>query len=216
MQGWILKVGLIVGLATSSVACSSPTPAELVSDGERSSVSVPADRPVNEDGGGGGRMKAEAEAETETGSDLVARGPKGASERKPDGSSAVTEMPFESKVDLNSKVFPACVTAGQTVRITVRTEAEAPVAYHAIYAGEQGGAEPPFGGGHGGNDQGMTSEEGLFESSWVVGVTAPSGPARVDVVVGYDGKFGYDAPRFAVANKQGKCPSRWLEPDGEG
>ena len=46
---------------------------------------------------------------------------------------------------------------------------------------------------------------GVFTDSWAVSPKAPSGPARVDVIIGWKGKWGYVGPRFAVADQSGRC-----------
>lgn len=120
------------------------------------------------------------------------------------------EMPYETPVEVAAEVSPACVPPGSTVTVTVTTQPGAPLAYQAIYAGNQSGAEPPFGKGYGGNAKGFASDDGIYTDKWIVRLDAPRGPARLDVVVGWEGEFGYDAPRFAVADKDGNCSQKWL------
>ncbi len=119
-------------------------------------------------------------------------------------------MPFEATVEVAAEVTPLCVTPGSTVTVNVVTEPGAPLAYQAIYAGNQSGSEPPFGEGYGGNAKGFASDDGTYTDTWIVRLDAPRGPARLDVVVGWEGEFGYTAPRFAVADKDGNCPQKWL------
>lgn len=129
----------------------------------------------------------------------------------PDRSPTVnpTPQPMEvddpDGVDLTATLDPTCVVRGQTMTITVDTEPEAAVAYHARYSGSEGGAEPPYGRGHGGNDKGFTDANGRYTSTWQVGTEAPLGPAIVDVVVAWNGKRGYDSPRFEVVEHLDAC-----------
>jgi hypothetical protein len=105
-----------------------------------------------------------------------------------------------------SEVTPACVTPGGRATVTVKTEPNIAVAYHAMYAGSRGGATPPYGSGYGGNDKGMTDGEGRYSSSWIVSPQAPPGPARLDVIVAAPGdRWGYDDPPFRVADSSGRC-----------
>lgn len=100
--------------------------------------------------------------------------------------------------------------------IVVEAPPEAAIAYQAVYSDNQGGSDPPYGAGYGGNDHGEANSEGTFQSSWAIKPQAPPGRGRVDVVVGYKGEWGYAGPRFAVADEDGRCPERWLRGDGRG
>jgi hypothetical protein len=126
------------------------------------------------------------------------------------------ELPWEPEVPVAASVSPACVEPGGTVTIEVTTEPEAAIAYNAVYAGNKSGSPAPFGYGYGGNDKGYASKKsGTWESTWIVRIDAPRGPAKVDVIVGYRGEFGYDDPHFAVADASGGCPEEWLAADDE-
>lgn len=94
----------------------------------------------------------------------------------PPGRSSNSEFPLEASLD------KTCVMRGDVMRISIVTVPGSSVAYNAVYAGEEGGGNPPFGEGHGGNDGDLVDSEGRYSSSWVVGGSAPLGPARVDVV----------------------------------
>jgi hypothetical protein len=84
--------------------------------------------------------------------------------------------------------------------------AKAAIAYVAVYKGEKSGAAPPFGEGYGGNDKGEADYRGLWTSSWTVSLTAPTGPARVMVVVGSKGKQrSIDVPFSVGGREAGGC-----------
>jgi hypothetical protein len=89
--------------------------------------------------------------------------------------------------------------------LSVHTKPGAAIGYQAIYSDNGTGTAPPMGRGYGGNDKGFAAPDGSFTSSWVVSPRAPSGPARVDVIVGYRGKWGYAGVKFAVADLSGVC-----------
>jgi hypothetical protein len=89
--------------------------------------------------------------------------------------------------------------------MTVHTKPEALVAYEAFYSDGGAGAAPPYGKGYGGNSWGQAGLDGTYTSTWVVSTTAPSGPARVDVDVGWNNEWGFTHPRFAVADASGSC-----------
>lgn len=93
-----------------------------------------------------------------------------------------------------------CVVRGGEVTITIEAGENTGVGYHAVYDGEEGGADPPAGEGHGGNGGDMTDADGRFQETWVVQPTAPVGPARVDVVAGRNGGFSTMVLRFEVTD----------------
>lgn len=114
--------------------------------------------------------------------------------------------PWTPEVPVDATVSPACIRPGGTASLSVKTEPRAGVAWHAIYAGSRGGAQPPFGSGYGGNDKGFTDEQGRYSATWAVSAQAPPGPGRVDVVVGTaEDKWGYDDPPFWIADSSGNC-----------
>ena len=120
------------------------------------------------------------------------------------------KLPWKPEVPVKATVSPRCVHPGDTVTLTVTTKPEAAVAYQAVYSDNKGGAEPPTGGGYGGNDKGNTESAGEYTSSWVVAPHAPAGPARVDVIIAWaakkEAKWGYDGPKFEVADApDGSC-----------
>lgn len=111
----------------------------------------------------------------------------------------------DPNVPVDAQVSPLCVTRGTLVRLTVQTRPKAGIAWQAVYSDGAGGAPKPYGGGYGGNDKGFSDGQGRYTSSWVVSPTAPSGPGRVDVIVGWNETWGYDGPTFAVAGSDGNC-----------
>jgi hypothetical protein len=108
-------------------------------------------------------------------------------------------------VPVDAKVSPTCVRRGGLVTLTVHTKPKAGVAYIAVYSDNGNGAPKPTGNGYGGNDSGYSSPTGDFTSAFNVSFEAPSGPARVDVIVGVNNVWGYDAAPFAVAGPNGSC-----------
>ena len=120
------------------------------------------------------------------------------------------DIPFDLPVPIASELSPVCADRGDEIQLDVTTKPGGAIAYQAVYSDNGGGAAVPLGEGYGGNDKGNADEDGNWSSSWIVGLNAPSGPARVDIVVGYEGEFGYDGPEFAVANKDGDCPATWF------
>ena len=120
------------------------------------------------------------------------------------------DLPFDLPVRVSSELDPVCAERGDEITMEVTTEPGAAIGYQAVYSDNGGGGAVPMGEGYGGNDRGYANDDGAFTSSWVVGLNAPSGPARVDLVVGFEGEFGYDDPHFAVADANGNCPEEWL------
>jgi hypothetical protein len=121
------------------------------------------------------------------------------------------DFPYKTPVAVEAVLDPTCVERGDRVTLEVSSEPEAAIVYNAVYSDGFGGSGPPFGKNYGGNDKGYTSDDGTYESFWVVSLDAPVGRARVDVVIGYEGEWGYDGPHFAVADEAGDCPRKWLE-----
>lgn len=105
----------------------------------------------------------------------------------------------DPSVRADAVLTPVCIERGGRMTLELHTEPEAGVAYQAVYADGRGGAQEPYGGGYGGNDKGMAEPDGSFSSAWLVSPSAPVGRARVDVIIGYDGRWGYAGPEFRVA-----------------
>jgi hypothetical protein len=115
------------------------------------------------------------------------------------------DLPWKSEVPVKATLSSRCVIGGEPLTLTVKTKPDAAIIYQAVYSDNLGGAPKPLGGGYGGNDKGYAGADGSWTSSWVVSPTAPEGPARVDVIIGWDQKWGYDGPEFAVADESGSC-----------
>lgn len=130
-----------------------------------------------------------------------------------DGSSTTTsergltpiEFPYEIEVPALAWTTPTCVARGGSVTLEVRTKPGAAIGYQAVYQGNQSGADAPFGKGYGGNDKGEAAASGEWQNTWVVALNAPLGKARVDVVIGWEGKWGYEKPFFTVARSPEAC-----------
>lgn len=98
-------------------------------------------------------------------------------------------------------VSPLCVERGGEMAIRVETgRPDTAVAYLAFYAGEESGAPPPYGDGHGGNSGDMTGGNGRYEDTWRVSPTAPVGPARVEVMAAYNSEKSTELVRFEVVD----------------
>jgi hypothetical protein len=117
---------------------------------------------------------------------------------------AINGVPQASAQDLpiTATVTPACVTAGGLATLTVQTVPEGAIAFLAVYHGEQSGAEPPWGKGYGGNSKGMADPRGSWTSTWTVAANAPTGSARVIVVVGSKGKQRQVDVPFSVGGRE--------------
>ena len=88
----------------------------------------------------------------------------------------------------------------------VTTVARGALAYVAVYAGGRSGAAPPLGDGLGGNGSGTADSTGSWTATWDVAVTAPTGPARVTLVVSTrDGTRQIDVPFSVGAREAGGC-----------
>ena len=114
-------------------------------------------------------------------------------------------LPWKLEVPVSGSVRPECVIRGSAVVLSVHTKPGAAIGYQAVYSDNGPGGPPPMGDGYGGNDKGFAAADGSFTSSWAVSPKAPSGPARVDVIVGFRGKWGYAGVKFAVADASGTC-----------
>jgi hypothetical protein len=108
-------------------------------------------------------------------------------------------------VPVDAQLSPVCVRPGGVVTITVRTRPQGGIGYIALYSDNGSGAPSPYGSGYGGNDRGLADMQGRYSSLWTVAPNAPPGPARVDVIVGWNQAWGYDGPTFAVAGSDGSC-----------
>jgi len=108
-------------------------------------------------------------------------------------------------VPVEATLSPTCFKRGGLVTITVHTQPKAGIAYIAVYSDNGNGAPKPTGSGYGGNDKGLSNDNGDFISAFTVSLDAPSGPGRVDVIVGWNNMWGYDGPTFTVAGPDGRC-----------
>ena len=115
-------------------------------------------------------------------------------------------MPFatDPAVKVDAVLTPVCANNGTEMTLIVETNPEAAVGYQAIYSDNRGGGPAPYGSGYGGNGKGLADKSGHFESRWVIAPSAPAGYARVDVAVGWQGKFGFQSLTFHVG-PQASC-----------
>jgi hypothetical protein len=142
-----------------------------------------------------------------TASEGVGDAPSPGESQRPAPAFSPTEEPsLRDDIAVSATVSPTCARRGDTMTIDVSTLGGAGVAYNAMYAGEESGAAPPYGNGHGGNNGGSADQRGHWTDTWVVGASAPEGAARVEVVVGTEEGFGRTTASFAVANAlTGRC-----------
>jgi len=107
---------------------------------------------------------------------------------------------------LRAAVAPQCVKAGGAATVTVRTAANAALAFVAVYAGDKSGAAKPFGYGYGGNADGYSNDAGQWASTWTIRADAPRGPAKVTVVVAsHQTTKQVDVPFTVVDPVTGHC-----------
>lgn len=92
-------------------------------------------------------------------------------------------VPFEPRTEVKATLVPLCITPGGSMTLSVEVQPKSSVAFQAIYSNNWSGADPPYGGGYGGNDGGFTDDTGRYLANWTVSADAPLGPARVDVYV---------------------------------
>ena len=111
----------------------------------------------------------------------------------------------DPSVRIEPSIAPACLHPGVVVTITVQTEPKAALAYVAMYSNNKSGADHPFGEGYGGNDKGKADASGHFTSTFILQPNAPAGPGRVDVIVGWNGRWGHAGVPFSVAGPSGAC-----------
>lgn len=198
-------VALILALTAGMFGCSSPAPVDATGDAGPEEINRDERASDGESASMGPTAKSRSQRSPTV---RASEDPLGPGRRGPEP--RPLDIPYPSKVKVLVQTTPRCVSPGETVEIDVITQAGAPLAYQAVYAGNKSGAEPPFGEGYGGNDDGFASDDGTFSDRWLVRLDAPRGAARVDVVVGWEGEFGYSDARFAVADEDGSCPEKWL------
>jgi hypothetical protein len=212
--GSVMALGVLVALVTTS--CSTASGDQRASGAEQTapaSEDPQATTDPNRTGDGSGLD----EASDPTQSPIQSKDANSPSDRRKRQAMSLQplEFPHETTVRVKAELTPACASRGETVNIIVKAPPTASIAYQAVYSDNQGGADAPYGQGYGGNNHGEANPEGTFESSWIIKPHAPIGRGRVDVVVGYEGEWGYAGPRFAVADGNGRCPERWLEGDSD-
>lgn len=106
------------------------------------------------------------------------------------------------QVPISAEVTPACVERGGLAKLVVKATPKSQMSYVAIYNGEKSGAAKPWGEGHGGNDKGAADHAGNATFTWLVGVDAPTGPARVLLVVATGDKQRAINVPFSVGERE--------------
>ena len=185
-----LAAALLSGCAGAAASSGHPSPAAAAVAGGRAHASAPRSTSLTTTTGRTGTGTSSIPA----GSSTSATSPTTARIARP----APPHLEWKPKVAVTARVAPRCVRPGGAMRLVVTTKPKAAIAYQAVYSDNRGGAGAPFGAGYGGNDKGFADPTGRFISTWVVSRTAPAGWARVDVIVGYRGKWGYAGPTFRV------------------
>lgn len=121
------------------------------------------------------------------------------------GSPAPSSTRTPAKIEARVVLTPNCVRQGGQIRIDVSTLRGSGVIYQAFYADGKSGAEPPYGGGYGGNNGGKVDDSGHYRDSWTVLATAPVGPGRVEVTVGNAAGRSQTSTPFRVVPLNGSC-----------
>lgn len=106
------------------------------------------------------------------------------------------------QVPISAEVTPACVARGGLAKLTVKATPKSQMSYVAIYNGEKSGAAEPWGEGYGGNDKGAADHAGNATFTWLVSVDAPTGPARVLLVVATGDKQRAINVPFSVSERE--------------
>lgn len=106
------------------------------------------------------------------------------------------------QVPITAEVTPACVARGGLATLTVKATPKSQMSYVAIYNGEKSGAAKPWGEGYGGNDKGAADHAGNASFTWLVGANAPTGPARVLLVVATGDKQRAINVPFSVSERE--------------
>jgi len=167
---------------------SAPSPTARVSPGQSGRLGAP---PSTTEGRANGSSAT---------ADSIATG-SGSGGNQP---SARPSSPFPTAFDVSARFGSDCVRPGERQTITITTLPTIGVVYHAQYSDGKNALDPGY---YGGNNGGVTDDEGRWTDSWVVGAGAPPGRVRVDVAAqGNDGR-GYTLVFFNVADATGKCPS---------
>lgn len=197
----MLVTAAFLGHACATAPVEGPRLADVLAsmDAARPSES-PESAPMNSDASDGTVGGPASDVPTSPVPGDLTSAPQSESAAEPTASEFPPEPPPHSDFPLEASLAKTCVLPGGEMTITVKAGRKTGVGYHAIYAGGQGGAEPPYGEGHGGNGGDLTDENGRYRDTWVVSPTAPIGPARVDVVAGRDGGFATAVLRFVVAD----------------
>lgn len=193
-----IKVGVIAALLSlGAVACSSSTAAER-------SLSAKT------------KAGAAADSASQLGRGSITRNTPGAvpptaPTSSPGGSvqggppEVPPPFPPDPSLRVTVSLTPACAKVGQVIKLVVRTEAKATVAYQAIYSDGKSGAGHGYGAGYGGNDGGTADLSGIYTSTWKTASNTPAGPGRVDVYVFARGTTNTTSTRFSIAGPSGVC-----------
>ena len=186
----LLAVSLVL-LAFASACSESPKPS-AASDGTTPGIGKEEGMPVGSVSKKAAKPRAQA-----TKAPASPGGKARAAQASP--SPFAPPFPADPSVVVDASLSPTCAHRGTTMTLVVDTGPKAAIGYQAVYSDNRGGGPPPYGAGYGGNGKGFSDENGHFTSSWVISSDAPTGKARVDVVVAYEGnRWGYESLTFDV------------------
>lgn len=117
---------------------------------------------------------------------------------EPDGSELPSE-PLPMEVQLSS----TCVRPGTPLTVTVNTAPKAQLGYDTTWADGKTGWDAP---NRGGTARGSADDSGTWKNTATIGVDAPKGTAKVDVI-GTDltGRMGRTTVEYQVSDSLGKC-----------
>ena len=142
-----------------------------------------------------GSIGTSANAPNKQGQPQAAAGAPANGKAAPQGGSAASPKPTATEVPLNASLSRTCVTAGQTMTLTLHAEPNMRVVFDTRYPDGKDGQV------HGGMDaQGWTTSNGTYTSTWTVAPGTPPGSADVETAaVGYDDHTGHQRLPFTVA-----------------
>jgi len=107
-----------------------------------------------------------------------------------------------SPVTVTATLASACVRPGKSQTITIHTNPESGVVYHATYSDGKDATKPGY---YGGNKGGRTDASGNWTDTWVIAPTAPAGRVRVDIAAATRVGTATNVVYFAMSDAAGHC-----------
>jgi hypothetical protein len=144
---------------------------------------------------GAGSIGTSASSSSNKGQPQAAAGAPANGNAAPQRGSAASPKPTATEVPLNASLSATCVTAGQTLTLTLHAEPNMRVVFDTRYPDGKDGQV------HGGMDaHGWTTANGTYTSTWTVAPGTPPGAADVEAAaVGYNYHTGHQRLPFTVA-----------------